>query len=94
MHSKLEHGDHRTRMSWSYPGIYLSAAKNNRDPHRHGWSSVSIDGTVKVRSHELPNRDTLYSIQVTDPEWDQEFTITVNPDTFGALREAINEMES
>lgn len=92
MHSKLEHGDALTRMSWSYPGVHLSAAKNNRDPHRHGWASVSIDGTVKARSHELGNGDTLYSIQVADPEWDQEFTLTIGPDTFAALKEAINEL--
>ena len=92
MHSKLEHGDALTRMSWSYPGVHLSAAKNNRDPHRHGWSSVSIDGTVKVRSHELPNEDVLYSVEVTDPEWDQQFTLTLDAATFAALKEAINEL--
>ena len=92
MHSKLEHGDHRTRMSWSYPGIYMTGTKNNRDPLHHGWASVSIDGTVKVRSHELPNEDVLYSVEVTDPEWDQQFTLTLDAATFAALKEAINEL--
>ncbi len=92
MNTKLEHGDALNKMSWSYPGIYLSAAKNNRDPHRHGWASVSIDGTVKARSHELANGDRLYSMEVTDPEWDQQFTLTIDHDTFAALKEAINEL--
>ena len=92
MNTKLEHGDNYTKMTWLFAGIYLSAVKNNRDPHRHGWASVSINGAAKARSHELANGDTLYSIQVADPEWDQEFTLTIDPDTFAALKEAINEL--
>lgn len=92
MNTKLEHGDNYTKVTWLFPGIYLSATKSNRDPHRHGWGSVSIDGTVKARSHELPNEDVLYSIQINDSQWDQQFTLTIGHDTFAALKEAINEL--